>query len=280
MDPSKSALFVARRGSETDRARLRWLLEGVRADSTLIDEFAGSQNDDGGFPFPADRGGASTVSDTLNALWKLEELGALGFAVGGRALQFIASVQRSDGGWDEDPAVERQEAAPWRLPGQVPARMYLSASALYWLSFTRRCSSSGIAAACRFLVRHQAESGLLPGFYHSTWIGASALLIVGGEYEENARRALEALSVRPLSHWADSQMAWALSCFARAGLPSSHSLVAAWTAELSERQRPDGSWVSEDGESHDVDATIGAAKALLHYGLANLRSEAEDGNRP
>lgn len=278
MDVLKSAAFVTRRGSGLDRARLRWLLERVEPDSTIVDELALTQNEDGGFPFRTAPDSASTVGDTLNALWKLEDIGALTSAAGERAVRFIASAQRRDGGWDEDPGLVAYDPPPWRRPGDLASRMYLSASSLYYLALAGGEPSPSVVRACDYLLRHQTESGLLPGFAHSTWIGASALLLVGGLYEERAHRALEALSARPLNDWADSQIAWALSCFACAGLTQSNALVAGLIEELIERQRPDGSWASEDGESHDVDATIDAVKALGHYGLVHSGAEGHGGH--
>ena len=273
MELAKSVAFVEQHGSESERARLRWILKRTEPDPGSVAEFLREQNADGGFAFRTDPGGPSRVGDTLNALWKLEEIGALGSPGGVRALDFLASTQMPDGGWDEDPDIERHDPPPWRRPGQTATRMYLTASALYWVAIAGREPRSRSREACEFLASHQRETGYLPGFPHSTWIGAAALLLAGGEYREPAHRALEALSTKPLPDWVDSQISWALSCFAHAGLRSSDELVGRLIAELSDRQRPDGSWVSEDGRSHDVGATIEAVKVLAHYGVIDPDSD-------
>jgi hypothetical protein len=83
---------------------------------------------------------------------------------------------------------------------------------------------------------------------------------------------------RPLPEWVASQIGWALSCLAQAGIPKAHPFVERGLAELARRQRPDGSWTSEDGGTHDVGATIEAVKVFKHYGSAP-GERSSDGNQ-
>jgi hypothetical protein len=78
---------------------------------------------------------------------------------------------------------------------------------------------------------------------------------------------LQALASTPLSEWDDSQIAWALDCLSRGGLPKKHPFVEACLNQLFHRQKADGSWASEDGEGSAVGATIQVLKVMKRYGL-------------
>jgi hypothetical protein len=118
-----------------------------------------------------------------------------------------------------------------------------------------------------FLLQHRGESGKFYGYLHTTWIATSVFLMAGSQYLEIVESGLRVLVDRALTEWEASQIAWALDCLGKAGLPDSHPFVERCLAELLNRQRPDGSWSSEDGEAFAVGATIGALKALKRYGF-------------
>ena len=91
--------------------------------------------------------------------------------------------------------------------------------------------------------------------------------MAGEPQQAVVEKGLQALSAEPLSEWVDSQICWALECFAKAGMPSSQSLVAACLAEIVRRQAADGRWISEDGETRSAATTLGVLRVLKHYHL-------------
>jgi len=267
MDIARAVAFIEEKGSDLERARLRRLLHGAPPEPSVILALTALQNADGGFPYDMVPGNLSTINDTLVALWWLEELGLLESPAAEQAIAYLLAVQKDDGGWDEDPALAQYDLPPWISPGELRARLYLSSYTAYWLAVKGYATHPAFQKALDFLLKHQDERGKFYGYLHTTWIATSVFFLAGEPYVEAARQGLQFLLDRPLADWADSQIAWALSCLGQAGLPKDHPFVAQCLAELQQRQRPEGSWASEDGENFDVGATIGAVKVFKHYGL-------------
>lgn len=267
MDITKSVSFIEQKGSELEKARIRRILYGVKPELDAIQPFIELQNDDGGFPYDMVQGNLSTVDNTLSALWWMDELGMLKSPTADKALGYLLAVQRDDGGWDEDPSITQYDLPPWVSPGDLPTRLYLSSYSAYWLAIRSYKTHPAFQKALDFLLKHQDESGKFYGFLHTTWIATSVFIMAGDQYSEVATKSLQVLLDRPLSQWEDSQISWALDCLGKAGLPKDHPFIEECLAELLHRQKPNGSWFSEDGEAYAVGATIGALKALDHYGL-------------
>ncbi len=111
-----------------------------------------------------------------------------------------------------------------------------------------------------------AAPGQIPGYLHNNWLGASAFLMAGPGYAQNARLGLDFLMSRPASAWEDSQIAWAIDCLVRAGLPAQNPFIQFGIDLLQQRRAPDGSWSSEDGPAFAASATVGAIKVLTRLG--------------
>jgi hypothetical protein len=91
--------------------------------------------------------------------------------------------------------------------------------------------------------------------------------MAGDRYAKVASLGVQALASMPLSEWDDSQIAWALDCLSRGGLPKKHPFIEACLNQLFHRQKMDGSCASEDGEGSAVGATIQVLKVMKRYGL-------------
>jgi hypothetical protein len=269
MNIASALAFVAQKGSALEQARLQHALFGAAPGPEVIRFLDELQNADGGFACGQKHGDPSALNDTLLGLWRLDDLGMLATTHGRRAIQYLLATQQADGGWDEVPPPVDYSPPPWAVPGDLRARLYLSAYAAYWLALAPQpAQAAALAAALAFLQKHQAASGRLYGYLHATWLAASAFTLAGLAYAESAQQALAAMQNWPLEDWVDSAP-WALSCFARAGLGRRHPLIEKCLAELACRQRPDGSWSSEDGDAFAVNSTVDTLKALAAYGLVN-----------
>ncbi len=280
-DLTASILFVDEHGSLLEKARLLRILMNEKPSKAVYEKLLSLQNPDGGFPSRPRAGSASSVDSTLTALWQLDELGMFEMEPARRALGFLMHMQRAYGGWDENPGLPAHDLPPWIRPGETATRMYLSAYAAYWLGLGgpdfRETFQKGVAflAAWQGPTRRDAAGqpegeplapGQLPGYLHNNWLGASAFLMAGKEYERNARLAVDYLLSQRFENWEDSQIAWALDCLVRAGLPAKHPFVQAGLEALRQRRAPDGSWASEDGPAFAAAATVGAIKVLAKLG--------------
>ena len=270
MDPGPSVAFVEEKGTELEKARMRRLLYGVDPTPDVVRSLTARQNGDGGFPQRGVEDGPSCVHGTLNALWQMDELGVLGSPAGDEALRYLVAVQREDGGWDEDASLAECGVPPWATPGDLRARLYLTAYAAYWLALAGRAEHQAFGQALPFLRRHQDDTGRFHGFIHTTWIATSVFVMAGNQYVDVAMKGLQALIARPLPEWVDSQICWALDCLGRAGVPKDQPFVRAGLAELLGRRGADGGWASEDGAAHSAGATVEALKVLKHYGLLEV----------
>jgi hypothetical protein len=266
VDLAQAVSYIEEHGTELERARANYVLYGTRPERSVVLALGELQNADGGFPFRMVKGNPTGMNNTHGALLRLEELGLLDSGMAGRAFEYILSNQRGDGGWDEEAAVAEYGPPPWACPGEIRARIFLSAQSAFWLAIGGFEDRSEFPEALGFLAEHQGESGRLEGFLHTTWIATSAFLMAGEGYNEAARKGLVALLAEPLYGWVDSQISWALHCLGMAGLPKENPFVGQSLAELTRRQSGDGRWASEDGEARTVGAVIEVLKVLKLYG--------------
>lgn len=267
MDVTKPLSFIEERGSNLEKAKIRYILYGVKPEPDVIQPITELPNDDGGFPYARTQGNLSTVNNTLIALCWMDELGMLESSTADKAFAYLFAVQKDDGGWDEDSSVAQYDLPPWARPGDLRARLYLSSQSAYWLAVRSHRPHPAFQKALDFLLQHRDARGKFYGFLHTTWIATSVFSMAGPQYAQVARKGLQVLMDRPFSEWEDSQISWALDYLGQAGLSKDHPFIEKGLDELLQRQKPNGSWTSEDGETHAVAATIGALKALKHYGL-------------
>lgn len=286
-DLTPSIIYVGENGSILEKARLLRILMNEPPSPVVYEKLLSIQNPDGGFPSRPRQPSASAVDSTLTALWQLDELGMFQAttADGGqkpplasytrRGLDFLVNIQQPDGGWDENPDLSSHDLPPWIRPGETATRLYLSTYAAYWLGLSGPEYQPAFQKGVAFLAAWQGPAhldpqspppapGQIPGYLHNNWLGTSAFLLAGDEYTKHAGRGLEYLQSRPYSTWEDSQIAWAIDCLVRAGLPAAHPLVQEGLLALRQRRAPDGSWASEDdeGPSFVAAATVSVMKVL------------------
>ena len=266
MDIARAVSIVKQNGSTLEKARYDWVVNGITVDVEIVRPFLELQSRDGGFPFGGQKENLCTVNDTLSALSLMDGLGLLDSTAAGQAIDYLLAVQKDDGGWDEDPAITKYELPSWVFPGDLRTRLHLSAYASYWLALKNRVEDPKFRKALYFLVGQQEVSGKFFGYLHTTWIAASVFALAGRPYSKIVSRCLKYLMEKPFDEWADSQIAWALECLGRAGLPKAHPFINDCLIELRQRQKSDGTWISEDGEACTIQATISVLKAFKIFG--------------
>jgi hypothetical protein len=270
IDFQKSVEFVSKKGSGLEKARLDCILHNTTPSSEIQEEIGELQNRDGGFPFAMVAGNLSTINETTVALWWMEELDLLSSVIAQQAYGYLLSIQQSDGGWDEDMRIAQYDLPPWILLGDQKTKLYLSAYAAYWFAVGGYKHLPAFRKALHLLIRNQDQTGRIYGYVHTTWIAAAVFLMAGERYSPVARLAIQTLSTRPVADWDDSQIAWALDCLSKAGLPQDYPFVEGGLSELANRQNNDGSFASEDGDDSAVSATIQVLKVFNRYGLISL----------
>jgi len=250
--------FVRERGNPFEQARLTFLLTGARPSSESLQQFFQDQQEDGSWsPFWAP--GYSGLDSTCFHLAQGEQMGLLANEPDLRqAALFLAQRQRPDGAFEEDEAVT-DLAPPWARPGDLAARLYLTANCSFWLtSFSQTQASAQLAA--RYVHSFLRSDGHLPTFLHTHWLAAG--LFSRLKQIESTERLLAYLATR-LPDLSASSLAWLIVTLRLASLPATTSLLVQAASLLQQQQQPAGNWQSEDGLEQDVHATLEALRAFM-----------------
>jgi hypothetical protein len=262
--------FVVAHGDEVDRARLSHLRTGAPPDPSIVEMVEAGQLAEVGWPGQADDDVAS-IDATCFRFAELDDLGALGRPAARLAMDWLAVIQRTDGTWEEDPALA--DAAPeWAAPGIPEARLYLTANAAFWLSAGGLAARPGgpqdtrvggsyagaVAKAAAVLAGALADDGSWPSYLVTGWL-AAAVLHGQGRLAESSR--MRRVLTRRLPDIAPAGVAWLASALRRLGVPDNDALPAAARRRLAATQRSDGSWPSDDGDPFVVHTTLTAIRA-------------------
>lgn len=266
IDLDRAVGFVRTRGSAIEQARLAAILWGGKPDKSVLEQIATLQRDDGGFACWTKE--FSSVCDTVYVLTWLDDLGIRTGAMVDRAFGCLIERQLPDGGWDEVEQLRTVEHPPFLEPGKESTRVWLSAYCGHWfVRFGRAGPPEAKACPVRYLeARVQAEGLLAGGQLRATWDALVLFHHHPGPESDLFRRTLGAIR-REFSpeKWEGNYLAWLGCCLRDAGLAAAHPLVRRCVSELCSKQRPDGSWDSEDGEPHAADATVQVLRVLRHY---------------
>jgi hypothetical protein len=262
--------YVVAHGDDVDRARLAHLRTGAVPDPAVVEVVESGQLPGAGWP-GRQGGQVASIDATCFRFAELDDLGALGRPAARQAMDWLATAQRGDGTWEEDPALA-EVAPPWAAPGVPEARLYLTALAGFWLAAGGLAARPGgpldarVGGAYAGMVAHAAEAvagslaedGSWPSYLVTGWLGA-AMLYAQGREEDSAR--MRAVLHRRLGDIAPAGVAWAASALRRLGVPTDDPLLVAGRQQLAAIQRSDGSWPGEDGEEFVVHTVLTAIRA-------------------
>ena len=256
--------YVVARGDAVDRARLSFVRSGLTPAIEILQHVEMGQTPDGGWPALWGEDVAS-VDATCFRLGELDELGGLNRASAARALAWLTRRQRLDGFWEEDHSLAAT-APPWARPGDPEARFYLTVNAAFWLAVAASESADGEAGpppalerAARVISESMDENGTWPGFLVSGWLAGAVLHRTEWFYE--AARIFGILTDR-VNAMSAGDAAWMTAALLRAGVSAEDNLIGAARVRLSDTQRPDGSWPSDDAPALDVHTTLTALRAI------------------
>ncbi|MFC7545072.1 squalene--hopene cyclase [Plantactinospora sp. GCM10030261] len=261
--------FVVAHGDPVERARLHRLMTGAAAPVDILDAAELGQAPDGGWPATW-AGAIASVDATCFRLAELDDLGALSRPAARHALDWLASAQRQDGTWEEDPALAEQ-APPWARPGDPEAAFYLTANAAFWLT------AAGLDARAAGPLDHRV-GGVYAGVVHGA---AQALagrlrpdgswpsfLVAGGLtaavlyrkqlFYESTRIGL--VLVDRIDDLSASEVAWIAAAMRRLDVPVDDRFLIAASRRLADTQRSDGGWDTDEGEGLAVHTTLAAIR--------------------
>ncbi|MBN2390877.1 MAG: terpene cyclase/mutase family protein [Anaerolineae bacterium] len=261
MNFERAIAFVQSRGNEVEQARLRYILFYEHPSQKVVAKLVAGQRPDGGWP-PFWANGYSSLDATCFRLAQAEQLGISEHETAlTRAVHFLAHRQFSDGSWEEDESFA-DSAPPWAKPGDLSARLYLTANCGLWLAIWRSPDHRAVEAA-DYLRLYLDQDGHLPGFLHTQWLAA-------GLWYKLGRHELSELVFKHLSEntntLATSNLSWLIISVYLAGVSTDHPLVSKAVSLLEQSQHEDGRWSSEDGPNQDVHATLEALYALALCG--------------
>jgi len=266
----KAVVYVQTKGNIIERARLASILWGKTPQEEVLKKLADIQNPDGGFSYWVKD--FSTVCDTVHVLTWLDDLSLRREPLVEHAIDFLLSQQKEDGGWDEVEKVIKTNPPPFLIPGVIENRIWLTAYCAHWfvrLGYAEH--SKAKACPAEFLLAYREPSGRLVGSLkdlRATWDWLVLLSYHPGPDSEIFRQTLAVIEKEfSPEKWEGSYLAWLICCLRDAGLPAHHPFVRHSLDELAKKQRPNGSWDSEDGEEFAANATIEALRVIKHYGV-------------
>lgn len=257
-DQARAVAFVQVHGTDSERSRLRFLVDSARP--TAEEEavvLAGQRADGGWTPFWA--ADYSAVDATCFRLAQAEQGGIPPeHEAIQRAVRFLRDRQGPDGSWEEA-ATLADTAPPWAMPGDLAARLYLTANSSYWLAKHLPQDAAAMRGAA-VLRAHLDESGQMPTFLHAHWLAAGAWYRLG--QRDLAEHVLASLPDRLDETTPASSLSWLITCLRTVEVPADHPVNIMALSLLEAGQRADGGWTSEDGPAADAHATLEALRAL------------------
>ena len=249
--------FVQHQGTDIERARLRSILYAEPAPDVVREQFERSQRGDGGWA----AFWAPDYSSLDATCYQLAQADQLGIDRKSRlfvdAVRFLAERQHFDGSWEEE-ETEAGAAPSWAMPGDVAARLYVTANCGFWVAVTGLVQDAADDAA-GYLSRQLDANGHLSSFPQAHWL-AAALWRMQGMHDE-AANALAYLQKR-VPELSAGNLAWMILALREGGLPAADETVRAALIRMVELRDPAGHWPSDEGAGNAVHVTIEAIKSL------------------
>jgi hypothetical protein len=223
--------FVRSRGNIVEQARLKYLLDHERPSREAVNNLLAGQRPDGGWP-PFWAPDSSSLDATCFRLAQAEQIGLTRSEIAiAHAVQFLTQRQQPDGSWEEDKSLV--EVAPvWARPGDLSARLYLTANCGFWLAVCGETNEQVLQAAA-YLQAYLDENGHLPASWQANWLASGLWWRLN--WKNPAQKVMNHLTQK-LSELPASNLAWLVITLINARVPASHILVDTAASSLEQSQ--------------------------------------------
>jgi hypothetical protein len=260
--------YVVAHGDAVDRARLSYLRSRTEPSTDILEKAESGDLPNGGWP-PLASSATPSVDATCFRLSELADLGALQRPAALKALGWLARSQRPDGYWEEAESLAAM-APPWAAPGDPEARLYLTVNAGYWLAITAPQPryygeqveyeyAPQVAMAAEAFRGTLSSTGSWPSYLAAGWLGAGLLYHLGWFYES---AQVQVILAERIPRMTGGDCALLAATLRRVGMSHDDWVLQAARRRLTELQRHDGGWASDDGPAFDVHATLAVIRAV------------------
>jgi hypothetical protein len=259
--------YVVAHGDSVDRARLSYLRSGTVPNVSVLEKAEFGDLPDGGWP-ALSSSAIPSVDATCFRLGELADLGALQRPVARAAVAWLARSQHPEGYWREDESLAAV-APPWAQPDDPEATVYQTVNAAFWLAVSAPTApgqdpnqheyAHHVALAGEAFKSTLNANGAWPSYLAAGWLGCALLFHLGWFYESAQMQVILAERVPEMS---PSDTASLSASLRRVGVSPDDWLLQGARRRLTQTQRHDGGWGSDDGPAFDVHTTLTAIRAL------------------
>lgn len=258
--------YVVAHGDSVDRARLSFLRSGTTPNVDVLEKAEFGDLPNGGWP-ALSSSAVPSVDATCFRLSELADLGALQRPVARAAVAWLARSQYPEGYWQEDESLAAV-APPWAMPGDPEATVYQTVNAAYWLAVAtpqpqgydqQQEYHQQVALAGEAFKSTLNQNGAWPSYLAAGWLGCALLFHLGSYYESAQIQVILAERVDDMSPADTASLGASLR---RVGMNPDDWLLQAARRRLTNTQRHDGAWASDDGPAFDVHTTLTAIRAF------------------
>jgi len=261
----KAIAFVSKRGNRLDRMRLRCALDRSFTPAEAEEVLSSYQFHDGSWDYqsPEERSDRiGSLGGTVHCLRWLREFGLGGRKQMDRTLEFLLSIQSSDGSFYETEARLIHSPQTWLQKETLIDRFFFTAAVPMRLLSLGCWKHAMIGPAIEWLEQHLMDWNVITGTWYNLWV----LLCLYQEgfglraesYQRSYTIALEwlpSLEAQPLT--------WLLDALLGAGFEPAEPLVTEGMGRLQALQNQDGVWL--DPFYSTVETTVTALRLLHVY---------------
>jgi len=264
----KAIAFVRQTGNPLDRLRLQRALGEPFPQTEVEAVLTSYQFPDGSWDYNASEEQAECIGSlggTIHCLRWLREFGLGGWSQMARTLEFLVSIQASDGSFYETQEKLARSPQDWLQKETLIDRFYFTAAVPMRLFSLGYRGHPVIKPAIEWLEGHWTNWELVTGTWYNLW----ALLCIYPEvtqlsaalYQRCYAKALDwfpRLEAQPLT--------WLLDALHGAGYSADEPLVTKGIARLLALQHENGVW--SDAHYPTVETTVTAVRLMRDYKIA------------
>ncbi|MFX0064978.1 MAG: hypothetical protein ACFFC7_22615 [Candidatus Hermodarchaeota archaeon] len=266
----KTVSFIRKQGNRLDLLRLRRTLGEPYTLTEAEEELARYQFPDGSWDYKSpeeDPNRIGSLGGTIHCLRWIRELGLKTSPPLIHTLEFLSSIQASDGSFYETEAKLAHSPQRWLQEETLIDRFYFTAAVpmrLFSLGYPKHPI---IKPALKWLTHHWTDWDLVAG----TWYGPWALLGISSSFNELSRSLYQRCYDYTLT-WVPrletQPLTWLLDVLQGAGFSAKDPVVTKGLTRLHALQNKDGTW--QDPKYSTVESTITALRLLREYGSFQL----------